>query len=108
MTHFLPFPRPKKKRKRCKLVDTGAGEGSREVLDEKVANDPACRMGIVKSHSTSARGIGHAVKLRSVGLDCHCSEIPALETDVAEKVLDGGGALEALSDWKREGFAFCE
>ena len=45
---------------------------------------------------------------KSIWLDCHSSEIPTLETGVAAKVLDGGGALEALSGWKREGIAFCE
>ena len=63
---------------------------------------------MVKYHPTSARRIGHTIKLGPVGLDCHSSEIPALETDAAEKVLDGGGALEALSGWKQEVFAFCK
>ena len=81
---------------------------SSEVLDEKVVKDPACRPDMVKSHPTSARRIVHTIKLRPVGLDCRSSEIPALETDEGEKVLDGGDALEALSGWKQEGFAFCK
>ena len=80
-------------------MGSGIGQASREVLDEKVAKDPACRIGMAKSHPTSARRTGH---VRSVGLDCRSSEVPALETE------DGGSMLEALSGWKREGFAFCE
>ncbi len=76
----------------------------------KVAKDPVCRIGMVKSHRTSSSRIGHANKFGCVRLDCHSSEKPALETHVAEKgavVLDGAGKLEALSGWEREGFAFC-
>ena len=64
---------------------TGVGQVSREVLDEKVAIEPAYRTGMVKSHPTSTSQIGHAIKLGSIGLDCQPSEIRALETDVAEK-----------------------
>ena len=107
LTHFPPFPH-KTKRKRCIPVDTSVGQASREVLDEKIAKDPACRTGMVKSHPSSDRRVGHAIKLESFEFACHSSGIPALETDVAEKVLDGGGASEALSGWKREEFAFRE
>jgi len=83
-------------------ADAGVGQASREVLYENLAKDPASRTGMVKYHSAGTGRIGHVIKLGSVGLNFHSSEIPRPE------VLDGSGALKALSGWKREGFAFCE
>ena len=57
---------------------------------------------MVKYHPISTSRIGHAIKLGSVWLNCHSSEIPRPE------VLDGSEVLKAMGGWKREGFAFCE
>ena len=87
-------------KKRYTPVDTGVGQASMEVLDEKVA--------MIKYHPTSTSRMKHVIKLRSVWLDCHSSEIQVLEKDVVGESVGWWGRIGGIEQLKTGRIAFCE